>query len=41
MKETTTQLPLDKTSVSTSPSRVDGVGLVSVSAKLVTFHLIH
>jgi putative selenate reductase molybdopterin-binding subunit len=33
MKETTTQIPFEKTSVGTSPWRVDGVGLVTGSAK--------
>ena len=33
MKETTTQIPFEKTSVGTSPWRVDGIGLVTGSAK--------
>lgn len=40
MKETTT-LPFEKTSVGTSPWRVDGIGFVTGSAKLVAFHAIY
>ena len=35
MKETATQLPFEKKSVGTSPWRVDGIGLVTGTAKFV------